>query len=295
MNSTEHIFLRAGFSSCSSSLCIRDQEDLLKINQILKDCGLNPVLPVKTEVLLNPQQNSGKRKAEDLNALWSRHDLKYIFDISGGDTCNEILDHLDFDVIRDSQIVFSGYSDLTTLINAVYSLTGKASLLFQVANLIRGADTIRISEFQNFISSPEENLTLVSPEGAFLRGSFMQGAVVGGNVRCFLKLSGTRYFPDCQDKILLLEARSGGRSQIISYFSQLRSMGVFTKISGLVLGEFTQYEKDPASQLFSEIVAGFIPESLPVFKTGQIGHNVNARGIMIGQKYCFRDNGGYPV
>ena len=40
----------------------------------------------------------------------------------------------------------------------------------------------------------------------FLQGSKMQGIVVGGNIRCLLKLAGTEYWPDMNGKILLLES-----------------------------------------------------------------------------------------
>ena len=32
----------------------------------------------------------------------------------------------------------------------------------------------------------------------------MEGIVVGGNIRCLLKLAGTPYWPDMREKILLL-------------------------------------------------------------------------------------------
>ena len=48
-----------------------------------------------------------------------------IYDISGGDIANEILPYLDFEVIKNSGKRFWGYSDLTTVINAIYEKTGK--------------------------------------------------------------------------------------------------------------------------------------------------------------------------
>ena len=37
----------------------------------------------------------------------------------------------------------------------------------------------------------------------------MEGIVVGGNIRCLLKLAGTPYWPDMREKILLLESFGG--------------------------------------------------------------------------------------
>ena len=62
----------------------------------------------------------------------------------------------------------------------------------------------------------------------------MDGIVLGGNIRCLLKLAGTEYFPDMKDKILLLEAMSGQVPQMVTYFSQLQQMGVFEKVKGIL-------------------------------------------------------------
>ena len=38
--------------------------------------------------------------------------------------------------IAESEKMFFGYSDLTTILNAVYTKTGKPSVLYQVLNLV---------------------------------------------------------------------------------------------------------------------------------------------------------------
>ena len=58
-----------------------------------------------------------------------------IFDVSGGDMANEILSYLDFQTIAYEKKHFWGYSDLTTIINAIYARTGKSSVLYQIRNL----------------------------------------------------------------------------------------------------------------------------------------------------------------
>ena len=70
----------------------------------------------------------------------------------------------------------------------------------------------------------------------------MEGIVVGGNLRCLLKLAGTEYFPDMKGKILLLEAYGGETGPIATSFNQLELMGVFEQVNGILLGTFTRYE-----------------------------------------------------
>ena len=61
----------------------------------------------------------------------------------------------------------------------------------------------------------------------------MEGIVVGGNIRCLLKLAGTEYWPNMDGKILFLEAYGGEVSQIAALFTQLEQMGVFKQVEGI--------------------------------------------------------------
>lgn len=68
--------------------------------------------------------------------FYNDDEIAEIFDISGGDVANGILPYLDYEVIQKHSKRYWGYSDLTTIINAIYAKTGKASVLYQVRNLI---------------------------------------------------------------------------------------------------------------------------------------------------------------
>ena len=53
--------------------------------------------------------------------FYQDREIQMIFDISGGDIANEILPYLDFEVIAENPKPFWGYSDLTTIMNAIYA------------------------------------------------------------------------------------------------------------------------------------------------------------------------------
>ena len=116
----------------------------------------------------------------------------------------------------------------------------------------------------------------------------MEGVVIGGNVRCFLKLAGTEYFPDTKDKVLLLESLGGEVPQMITYLNQLKQIGVFSKIKGLILGTFTTMEEKACKPDIVELVKQYVSEDLPIVKTYEIGHGYNSRAIVIGKKICIK-------
>ena len=110
----------------------------------------------------------------------------------------------------------------------------------------------------------------------------MEGIVVGGNLRCFLKLAGTPYFPDLDGKILLLEAYSGLPAQITTYISQLKQLNAFERVSGVMLGTFTQWEEHLTMKV-EEFILRFVGTEIPVARTGDIGHCTDAKAIEIGE------------
>ena len=223
---------------------------------------------------------TGEERANELMKMFINPEITDIYDVSGGDMANEILDFLDYDKIRESNAVFWGYSDLTTVINAIYTMTGKQSVLYQIKNI---ADE-KYGNIQRQRYKDQEKL--FEPEFKMIQGESIKGIVVGGNIRCFLKLAGTKYFPDMADKVLLIESLGGRVPQMITYLSQLRSMGVFNKINGILMGTFSTMEEENCSPDMITLVKKFAGKDMPVAKTDEIGHGHNSKAIWIGKEVC---------
>ena len=230
-----------------------------------------------------PFSGSGKQRAEVLNRFFRDPSIDTIFDVSGGDMANEVLDYLDYEAIAGTEKQFWGYSDLTTVINAIYTKTGKTSVLYQIKNLVKSCGE---DQQKRFFSQNQRDL--FDLDYRFLRGTELEGTVVGGNIRCLLKLAGTEYFPDLTGKILLLEANSGRVPQMVTYLNQLSQMGAFRKIRGILLGTFTQMQRENCRPRMEELVLEYAG-NLPVLKTEQIGHGADARASVIGRNYHFHD------
>ena len=59
-------------------------------------------------------------------------------------------------------------------------------------------------------------------------------------MRVIVSLLGTPYFPDMAGKILILEDVGEAPYRLDNMFMQLKLAGVFHKINGLILGDFSQ-------------------------------------------------------
>ena len=286
---------KVGIVCCSNGQKKTNQNKIEQLKEELMSIGLCPVLSSFIYEKENAEAGTAKERAQSLMDFYKNEEIKAIFDISGGDIANEVLPYLDFDIIADTDKEFWGYSDLTTIINAIYTKTQKSSVLYQIRNLIYQDSLKLLKEFEQVFF--EENQTKDYEDSAmaerkglfafpyhFVRGTELEGIVVGGNIRCLLKLAGTEYFPNMTDKILLLEAMNGGVPQMVTCFSQLQQMGVFQKVRGILLGTFTKYEENPANPSIEELVMKFVPENLPIAKTKYIGHGIDSKAVRIGEK-----------
>ncbi len=277
--------MKVGISACSNGHLPEWQDQITELEQVLNSMNIETVLSPHIMRTIDEYSGTDKERAEDLMKLYADDGIDAIYDISGGDLANGVLRYLDYDTIAKTEKTFWGYSDLTTVINAIYTMTGKPGVLYQIKNIIWSFKDIQQQRFSDYISG--KNNDLFDIEYSFLQGKAMEGVVVGGNIRCFTKLAGTRYWPDMNGKILLLESLSGGSGQIGTLFNQLDDMGVFDQVSGVLLGTFTDYEKAGLTLSVYDLLKMHISDTLPVAYTKDIGHGHDAKAIIIGKKYAY--------
>ena len=270
---------------CSNGKNSEDKARLKKLEDILVEMGL---VPIFTKYIYKDKYGRGSSpqvRAEELMSFYKNNEIKAIFDISGGDIANEILEYLDYDVIKENYKPFFGYSDLTTVLNALVSKTDKINYLYQLLNIIEN-ENIRIS-FENTFLKKKNSLFDVN--WRFLQGTKIEGELVGGNIRCFLKLAGTEYFPKVEDKVLFIEGLGTSIEGLLTHLTQLKQLGVFDKISGLLIGNFTKIEKEFSVEEIFEIIQEYIPSSLPVAKTQEVGHAKDSKALKLGGKIYIKN------
>ena len=279
---------KIGIISCSNGLSIKNKNLIHELKLNLKSLDIEMV---EGDTLYAKEYNffsgTGEEKARALEKLFLDKDIKMIFDISGGDLANEVLDFLDFNLIKENPKPFFGYSDLTVLLNAIYSQCDITTYNYQLRNLIGKFKEEQMQNFKaSFIEGKEDIFNL---DYKWINGSHLEGIVVGGNIRCLLKLAGTKYMPDFKDKILFLESFSGNSAKMVTYITQYKNLGVFNEVKGIILGEFTEMERENLKPDIVEILKRVIGEiNIPILKTRDLGHGADAKCIPIGKYLIFK-------
>ncbi|EOU1503407.1 LD-carboxypeptidase [Clostridium perfringens] len=279
---------KIGVISCSNGLSIKNKNIIEELKLNLKSLDIEMV---EGDTLYAKEYNlfSGtvEEKSRALEKLFLDKDIKMIFDISGGDLANEVLDFLDFNLIKENPKPFFGYSDLTVLLNAIYSQCDITTYNYQLRNLVGKFKEEQMQNFKaSFIEGKEDIFNL---DYKWINGSHLEGIVVGGNIRCLLKLAGTKYMPDFKDKILFLESFSGNSAKMVTYITQYKNLGVFNEVKGIILGEFTEMERENLKPDIVEILKRVIGEiNIPILKTRDLGHGADAKCIPIGKYLIFK-------
>ena len=275
-----------GIIACSNGLAEDSSIKLKYLEEKLSSININ-VLYSKTLYKKHSIFNgSGEERAIELMKLFINPNVKAIFDVSGGDLSNEVLDYLDFNIIASNPKPFFGYSDLSVLLNAIYSKTGLKTYNYQLRNLVGNYEEKQFSDFTN--SLIENKKDLYDFQYKWIQGNSMEGIVVGGNIRCFLKLAGTEYIPDFQNKILFLESLGGDVGKMATYLTQYKQLGAFKKVKGILLGSFTEMERENYTPTIIELITSIVDNpNLPIAKTKQIGHGQDSKCIIVGEYQKF--------
>ncbi len=271
--------------SLSNPLTLNNKNKISALKTLLKNDFENVLLSDFAFECEKSFRYSEKEKADEFNSFFKDENIKAVFDISGGDLANGMLEFIDYDLIKSNEKMLFGYSDLTCILNAVYAMTGVKTYLYQIKNVLNDRSMKRYESLINFINSQNNNICKLNYN--FIQGSFMQGTAVGGNIRCFSKLIGTKYMPCCKDKIVFLESFSGGLEKIYSLVFHLKQSGAFDRCNGVLLGTFTEIEKnDSKDELFS-MVKNILPD-IPIAYTDEIGHAENSKCLVIGENYLLK-------
>lgn len=270
----------------SNGLDIKLKDNINNLVSLLSSLNIKVII---SESLFKDNSNntySALIRANSIMNFFKDDSIKAIFDLSGGDLCNEVLNYLDFDIIKKSNKPFFGYSDVSVLLNSIFKSSNVPTYNYQLRNLIRDDSNIQIENFKKTFLEGYD--TLLKFKYRFLQGESMEGIIIGGNIRCFLKLAGTKFMPSFDNKILFLESLSGDINKIYTFLEQYNQIGAFDKVNGIILGNFTELEDTYSIDFVCKILLDKInKKNLPIIKTEELGHGSNSKALAIGKFMSF--------
>jgi muramoyltetrapeptide carboxypeptidase len=188
---------------------------------------------------------SVEERLADLHDMFRDPAVNAIFAIRGGYGSAQLLNRIDYDLVRRNPKIFLGYSDVTALHLAIHKRTGLVTFHGPVT-LSRFSDytqehfrrALFTAEPLGRISNPpEKNQLRPSHLLRAIRPGTARGPLVGGNLTLISTTMGTPYEIDTRGRILFLEDVGEQPYSIDRMLTQLRLAGKLEDAAGIVFGE----------------------------------------------------------
>lgn len=256
---------------------IYEPETIDRITGVLTELGFKFKLGKTLYERYGYLAGTDQMRADELMEFYKDTSLKAILTMRGGWGCARILDLLDYEVIAQNPKVLMGFSDITSLVNAVYLKTGVVTYhgpcgYSTWTDFSTTYVTKAVAAGVPFtMKNPDDYLTdllTLSPGKA-------EGELLGGNITVLVSMIGTAYEPNWQDKILFLEETNEEPYRIDRMFWQMKQAGIFNKVKGIVFGSFTKCfaeEPEKSFTLHEVLEQHFKGLSIPVYMGATFGH-----------------------
>ena len=218
-------------------------------------------------------------RVADLQQALDDPNVKAILCSRGGYGLAQIIDKIDFSSFAKSPKWLIGFSDITILHNAITAL-GIASMHGIMTKYLTELpeESDQITSFKNLLFGTPSNFS-IKPEAENRPGRAV-GKLIGGNLSVMMGMRSTPFDLDFHNNILFIEDVGEKPYQIDRMMQSLRLSGVLKQISGLVVGQFSDYDEDPLMmQSVAEIILAAVSEyDYPVcfnFPAGHVDYNLS--------------------
>jgi muramoyltetrapeptide carboxypeptidase len=227
------------------STYVSDPDRLALAERTLKYFELKPKFGKNVRKRNGYLGGSIDERLEDLHAMFADRSVDAVFAIRGGYGSAQLLDRIDYDLLRKNPKIFLGYSDITALHLAIQKRAGLVTFHGPVA--LSGFSEYTQKCFRRALfesaplgavtNPPETNPLRPSHTLRTIRGGRARGPLVGGNLTLISTTMGTPFEIDTRGRILLLEDVDEQPYSIDRMLTQLRLAGKFDAAAGVVFGE----------------------------------------------------------
>lgn len=219
-----------------------------------------------------------KQRLKDLQGAMDDPKVKAILCSRGGYGVVHLIDKIDFTAFHEHPKWLMGFSDITAL-HYLFQKNGFASLHSLMARHLAvepGDDpcALHLEEIL-FGTLP----TYVCSKHKLNRQGCAKGVLRGGNMAVAYGLRGTPYDIPAEGTILFIEDISESPHAIERMMYNLKLGGVLEKLSGLIIGQFTEYEENRSlgKELYAALADLVKEYDYPVcfdFPVGHVTHNL---------------------
>ena len=237
---------------------VSSPEDYQKVKEVMDFFGL------KYKFARNVQKGSGyksrtiQERVDDLVEMFTDKEVSGIFCIRGGYGSGQLLNFINFNVIKKNPKIFLGYSDITALHLAINRMTNMVT--FHGPVLLSEFDDLTCQSLKRNLFSNEIIGTLKNNQDKTklrsdnplrtIKSGKAKGQLVGGNLSLICSLMGTRYEILTKNKILFIEDVDEEPYKIDRMLTQLKTSEKLQQANGIVFGQCNNCKITNSSQVW---------------------------------------------
>lgn len=289
----------------SMTMAILDDETRAIADKRLADLEIN--VEFGEHVLESDLFNSSsiESRIADLHAAFEDKNVAGILTVIGGYNSNQLLSHIDYDVVKTNPKVFCGYSDITALSNAIYTKTGLVTYSGLHYSSFGMKNGFEYSEkyFKHCLMEDEpieyipaeswsddewymdqDKRVYIANNGfEIINPGHATGKILGGNLCTLNLLQGTEFFPSLDDCILFLEDDYLVDAQTFDRDLQsLVHQQNFSKVQAIVIGRFQKKSNVSLEALHAIFKSKKELANLPIVANTDFGHTTPSFTFPIG-------------
>lgn len=253
--------------------------------QQLEEWGLRVRLgehALDRDLRLSYLAGSDHARAADFTDAWLDPEVSMVMIARGGYGSQRVVDLVDWSRLAEAEPkVLVGFSDVTSLHQAVAARLGVATIHSHVVTSLGGATPASAEMLRRQLIEPESVTDLLSqlcPE-TVVPGS-ADGVLTGGNLALLAADLGTPFAGSARGGIVLLEDVGEDTYQVDRILTQLLRAGWFDGVAGIVIGAFTECN-DPV-ELDFVMAARLAPLGVPMVRHVDIGHTDSTGTMPLG-------------
>ena len=227
---------------------------------------------------------SEQERADDFNSMITDDSVKMVL-FGGGEGGNEIIPLLDYENIKRSPKFYCSFSDGTSILNAIHSMTKLPVYYGQDPGMF---NDLRYYDYKHFLSNFSNEHTsafMIKSAWRMINGGVCEGILIGGYLRNFALMLGNKYFSFNKDGkyILFLEdhEKFSNIAKVSSFISHIEQHEFIHNVAGLIFGHYSENVPDDLLKRLERFGKKY---NMPTVYTDDFGHGVNHAIFPIGGK-----------
>ncbi len=234
------------------------------------------------------QAGSTQERLDGFHEIWGNPKVDAVISVRGGYGSIQLLDKIDFDLVRKYPKPLLGYSDLTALQLALNKEAGiqsvhspmlsrmqtwhpesKASfeeMLTKLPARLSLSDLSSLNFLLKDLNAAQDKLSLSSAAKGNNK-DFSHTKVMGGNMTILSGLIGTAFLPNFSGSILFIEEFAEPKYKNDRTIQHMKLAGIFDELAAIIVGIPTQtdFSYEPIEQIAKE-------KNIALVKNVPVGH-----------------------